>query len=382
MLKHVLLLLAICCTYYAFAEKTVDQTGRQTGRQFAVKVNINVELLGFVYFLGYEGAQTETPSYPERDRGRYAYGIELYHQYKSFAGSKNLAVAISCAQDIWLDYFINLLILLDDFPNAKLTGQIAPAYYLRFSPNGNAAEARRNAEAFIEAMNALYREVNFGAYLVQSRNLYANAIAQVQAGLPEDRFLPAMESFYQGHFDSYNLVPSLTIPAGMGFGAKYESAGKSHAFHVFGTFALQQWTDSTRLDMGFADKKHLLELSTHEFGHSFANPCVDRLPEELVHDTQTLFDPIRAAMEPQGYNNWKTCLYEHFVRAGEVVIARNLGHHEDAERIRNYYMTGRKFIYLDALLTELDKYNTIRKGTYQQAAMNAMLRLRGVAKPK
>jgi len=376
--KHVLLLLVTLCTSSVFAQKTVrkDDPG---SRQFEVTINTNVELLGLVYFLGYEGALSETSTYPEKDRKRYAYGIDLYHRYKPFAGSRHLAVAIAFAQDIWLDYFINLLIQLDDFPNAKLTDKVDPVYYRRFSKAGDLAGAKNNASAFLEAMNGLYREVDFSGYLARNKNLYANALAQVKAGLPEGRFLPEMEAFYQGNFDAYHLVPSLTIPAGMGFGAKYDPGGGKHAFHVFGTFAIQQWADSTRLDMGFADKKHLLELSTHEFGHSFVNPCIDRLPDSLITETKSLFDSIKDAMAPQGYPTWKTCLYEHFVRAGEVVIARNLGHEADAERIKNHYITNRKFIYLDTLIMELEKYNATRTSTYQQAATGAMLRLREIA---
>lgn len=381
MLKPLLFLLAILCTPCAFAGRSVNHPDHRVGRHFEVRVNTNVELLGFLYFLGYEGAQSESASYPEKDRRRYAYGIALYHQYKLYAGSKNLATAIGFAQDIWLDYFINLLIQLEDFPDAKLTDRVDPAYYIRFSPKGEVEEAKKNASRFIEAMNGLYKEVDFGAYLAKNRALYVSAIGQVKAGLPDDGFLPAMETFYEGHFDSYSLVPSLTIPSGMGFGARYKSGTETHAFHVFGTFAVQQWADSARIDMGFADKKHLLELSTHEFGHSFANPCVDSLPDELIRGTETLFDPIGEAMAPQGYPTWKICLYEHFVRAGEVVIARRLGHREDAERIRSHYVTSRKFIYLDTLLVELDQYSTTRNGTYQQAMTNAMLRLRELVKP-
>jgi len=381
MLKHVLFLSAMLYTPSVLAENVRYQADYPAGRQFEVRINANVELLGFVYFLGYEGAQSEAVSYSEKDRKRYAYGIDLYRQYKSFAGSKHLATAIGYAQDIWLDYFINLLVQLEDFPNAKLTDAIGPAYYRRFSSHGDLAEAKENASAFIEAMNGLYREVDFGAYLTQNRALYANATSQVEAGLPEDRFLSTMEAFYEGHFESYTLVPSLTIPAGMGFGARYGSGGDAHAFHVFGAFAIQQWDDSIRIDMGFADQKHLLELSTHEFGHSFANPCVDRLPEALIAETQPLFDPVKSAMAPQGYMTWKACLYEHFVRAGEVVIARKLGRHEDAERLRKHYISERKFIYLDTLLIELDKYNVSGKGTYQQAVETAMLRVRERVKP-
>ncbi|MGG7665679.1 DUF4932 domain-containing protein [Dyadobacter sp. BHUBP1] len=380
MFKHVLLLLAMFSTPSVLAGKVRYHIDSPAGRQFEVRINANVELLGFVYFLGYEGAQSETASYSAKDRKRYAYGIELYRQYKSFASSKHLATVIGFAQDIWLDYFINLLIQLNDFPHAKLPDGIDPAYYRRFSPRGDLAEAKKNASAFIEAMNGLYREVDFETYLVGNRALYANAVAQVEARLPEDGFLPAMEAFYESHFESYSLVPSLTIPAGMGFGARYRSGSEAHAFHVFGTFAIQQWADSTRVDMGFADQKHLLELSTHEFGHSFVNPCVDRLPEALIAETQQLFDPIKDAMVPQGYMTWRACLYEHFVRAGEVVIARKLGRHEDAERLRKDYVSDRNFIYLDTLITELDRYNATGNGTYQQAVETAMLRLRELTK--
>jgi hypothetical protein len=127
--------------------------------------------------------------------------------------------------------------------------------------------------------------------------------------------------------------------------------------------------------MGFGDKKHLLELSTHEFGHSFVNPVVDTFAPELIRSTQLLFDPIREVMSNQGYSMWKACVYEHFVRAGEVVIAQNLGRQADADRLRASYMQERKFIYLPILLPELESYNTLGNSTYSQAATRAMQRL-------
>lgn len=372
MIKTISLLLALC---WATAALSQTSGSAWSPRQIGVAFHPNVELLGFVYFLGYEGAQSETDGYSERNRKRYAYGIDLYRRYRSFAGSKNLAIAVSYAENIWLDYFISLLIQLDDFPNAQLPAGLDIAYYQRFSPTGDPAEARKNATAFLDAMNALHREVNFGTYLAQSRKLYAHALAQVEAGLPEAGFLPAVEAFYQDRFDSYQLVPSLTIPAGMGFGARYASHGKRYAFHVFGTFAPPQWADSSTIDMGFHDEKHLLELSTHEFGHSFVNPVVDRLPGDAITETSSLFAPIGEAMADQGYTGWKACIYEHFVRAGEVLIARNLGHDADAERLRKHYIDDRKFIYLDILLDELGRYHAKQTSTYEQAVSKAMQRL-------
>lgn len=343
--------------------------------EFSVEINRNVELLGFVYFLGYEGAEAGKDAYPEKMRQRYAYGLDLYRRYKSFAGNRNLAVVIGYAQDIWLDYFINLLVQLDNVPDAKLPEGLDTRYYIRFSPSGDAAEARKHATAFLDAMNALYRDVDFGAILAEREIHYANAVAQVRAGLPESGFLPAMEAFYQARFDNYLLVPSLMIPPGMGFGSRYHQHRDTYAVHVFGAFAPAQWTDPTRPDMGFGDKKHLRELSTHEFGHSFVNPVIDKLPGDAIAGTATLFEPIREAMSNQAYTSWKACLYEHFVRAGEVIIAANLGHQADARQLRKYYIEGRKFIYLDILLDELEKYNRKQTASYEMAVAYAMRRL-------
>ncbi|MCE6991905.1 DUF4932 domain-containing protein [Dyadobacter sp. CY323] len=345
-------------------------------RRFVVQINKNVELLGFVYFLGYEGVQSKTADYSVKTKARYAYGLDLYEQYKRHENSENLAVAVGFAQDIWLDYFINLLIQLEDFPNAKLNEKMESRYYLRFSPKRDEAEARKNASAFLEAMNRLYREVDFDTYLSQNRNKYENALMQVKGGLPDGSFIPAMEKFYQGRLDTYNLVPSLTIPPGMGFGVKYGSDQKTNAFHVFGSFAIPSFNDASNLDMGFNDKKHLLELSTHEFGHSFVNQVIDQLPAEWIAETQRLFDPVKDVMSNQGYVAWKACLYEHFVRAGEIVIAQSLGHAADARRLREHYEHDRKFIYLPLILPELEAYQSIQKSTYKQAVESAMKRLR------
>jgi len=44
-------------------------------------------------------------------------------------------------------------------------------------------------------------------------------------------------------------------------------------------------------------------------------------------------------MEHQGYNTWKVCLYEHFVRAGEVIVASLLNNTEGSQLLRANYIT-------------------------------------------
>jgi hypothetical protein len=128
--------------------------------------------------------------------------------------------------------------------------------------------------------------------------------------------------------------------------------------------------------MGFADEKHIRELSTHEFGHSFTNPLLEKIPQKLISETAILFDTIKAAMKDQGYNNWKTCLYEHFVRAGEVIIASNLGNDKDAEKLKADYITSRKFIYLPIMISELEIYSKNPGITYEQVVVRIMEKLK------
>jgi hypothetical protein len=56
---------------------------------------------------------------------------------------------------------------------------------------------------------------------------------------------------------------------------------------------------------------------------------VDKLPKEKFSQTELLFEPLKSKMSDQGYNTWKVCMYEHFIRAGEIMIAEKLGDTEE-----------------------------------------------------
>lgn len=83
-------------------------------------------------------------------------------------------------------------------------------------------------------------------------------------------------------------------------------------------------------------------------------------------------------MDNQGYNTWQNCLYEYFVRAGEVVIARKLGNHAQAERLKNHYMKDRKFVHLPLVIAELEKYDRDPRITYLQAVNNTLEKLKAL----
>ena len=384
MQKTIIILAALFIFTAAFSQNNQSKKARNPKVQ--VRFNNNVELLGFVYYLGYLGPEIKADNtleiggkqVPETEW--YAYGYHLYKKYQSHQDSKHLTTLHEIAGDIGTDYFINLFIQLNDFPNARLTDDIEEKYFIQFSPDKRVEEARERASILIEHMNMFYKEVDFDSYLSESKVLYEHAQSQISRTLPPNSFVPAMEAFYQQQFDQYILMPSLTIPTGMGFGVRDTRGGKIKIFNVFGPLSQQYFKDTLSPDMGFGEEKRLRELSTHEFGHSFVELPTNTNRKGLIKGSSKLYEPVSNAMASQGYINWDICLEEHFVRAGEVLIARNLGNLEEARQLQEHYIRDRKFIYLPLILEELEKYNRNRKkGHYQLAVEKALKKLDALA---
>lgn len=363
-----------------FLNKSGFKGGNNESNKLEIKINNNVELLGLGYFIGFEGVDIENKTVeiagkviPKKDW--HNYGFKIYEDYKSFANSPNLAECFSVADHLWLDYLTAFLLKVDEVPNAKLTDSVDETYYLNFSKEKNPSEAKKNAEIFLNGLNAFSKEINFDGYLSSSKDYYDKAIEEVIFGLPNKRFITVMESFYDEEFDKYLLVPSLTIPKGMGFGIRNFDTNETKVFNVFGALDFQKFESKEHLEMGFSNQKKLRELSVHEFGHSFVNPVVAKLPDSLFIQTERLFEPIKSFMSNQGYNTWKVCLYEHFVRAGEIIIAEKIGENEDAKKLLEDYKQERQFIYIPEILIELKKYNEGGYESYYQTVQKTMERL-------
>lgn len=348
--------------------------------KLSIQFNKNIELLGFVYFIAYEGTNIETKileidgkEVPKKEW--QSYGYNFYTKYKQLAQSEHAIKAMSVAEHLWLSEFWPLLLQVEDFPYARLTPTINQNYYLCFSKSKNPEEATKNAEIFLSALNALYKEINFDKYLIESSEYYHAAISQIQKNLSSSLFLKFTESFYRKTFDQYILIPSLTLPKGMGFGPRLKINEKTIVYNIFGAVDFQNFMNTAQPNMGFGNQDKLRELSIHEFGHSFVNPEFEKLSASRIEKMATLFEPLRDDMEKQGYNNWSTCLNEHFVRAGEILIAKKMGNITSEEKLEHEYLNKRKFIYIPLIIDELKHFDTDPKDTYQQMMERVLLKL-------
>jgi hypothetical protein len=324
-----------------------------------VVINRNIELFGLLMQLDNGGDILTNTDVVELDGKRalwrdwYQLTVRNYERYKSFAdGSMMKLYRDYLARGFYNDFLIGFLLQVDEVPRAQLRPDTDSDVILAFAKSGNSSEARAAASAFLDALNRFYREAQFESFLRENNANYDQIKTDVTRNLPPASFVPIMERFYQKQFNRYCLVPSLNIPTGMGFGKTHKNA--SAVFNVFGPFTFQS-PDSNPPELGFNRRENVLHLSAHEFGHSFVNPAIDKLPPELIQSTEHLFAPIKDTLTKQSYPSWTIALYEHFVRAGEVLISRELGDYEQANRILRVNATN-GFVYLAPIVVEFEGY--------------------------
>lgn len=337
----------------------------------------NIEFAGLVFFMGSMAADASAPgarmSTGPLKKDWFAYDLSLCKQYEKHQKDSNLLVASGYMERLQATDIFPLLINVAPLPKAKLHAGISYEMIRGFAPGKDSLEASRQAGLFLSSLNLFYKTLSFDNYYKSAKPLYQKALAEIKAALPAPGSVAAMENFYRKRFSGYILLPSLTIPSGMAFGVNDRIAKGVRVYNVFGPFALQHFTNKDSINLGYNDPRHILELSVHEFGHSFVNPVVYRLPDSLVSSKAHLFLPIQTAMDNQGYQTWMGCLVEHCVRAGEVIIARRMGRTTAADDLLNHYVKDRKFIYLPKIIPILEAHSKNDKDdSYYEAMVKAV----------
>jgi hypothetical protein len=349
-----------------------------TSREIHIRFDHNTEFAGFIFFMG---AMAEDAAIPgaKMDNGQlkkewFGYNLALSEKYKMFLDDADLKTAAGFMEDLQSSDIFPLLMNVAPFPAASIHRGITWSSIEAFSPGSDSVATAMAANRFLTALNNIYKKMSFDKYYKEAAKYYEQTLKEIRAALPETGSIAAMEKFYGKHFSEYVLMPSLTIPSGMAFGLRLNNEHGAAVFNLFGPFAVQQTDAKAAINMGFNDPQHIIELSVHEFGHSFVNPVVAALPDSLIISSRSNFEPIRQAMDNQGYSTWKSCVTEHFVRAGEVMIAKRMGRSAASEKLLKNYIDKRKFIYLPIIIETME--SAIAGGkTYSDAVRMAAEKL-------
>lgn len=367
-MKKLILALALVSTQRTMAQLPApDNTG-----EIRIKFDHNIEFAGFVFFMGTMTADAAAPGAKMNNgilkKDWFRYDLSIVSRYSKYIDDPDLSIAANYLEKLQAPDIFPLLMSVNNFPNAVLPRGIEKDKIIGFATYNDSTEAANEANAFLSALNRFYRTISFDEYFNTAGRYYQQAMKEIRSVLPAPGSIAMMEQFYGKRFAAYTLIPSLTIPSGMAFGVNMKSGHGTSIYNLFGPFAVPDL--DADIALGFDKPQHILELSIHEFGHSFANPVVNRLPDSLISSKRSLFNPIAGAMDNQGYPDWNSCVTEHFVRAGEVIIARKMGRTKAADELLKNYIETRKFIYLPKIIAVLEDAG--KKGkTYAEAVRMA-----------
>ncbi len=325
-------------SYSVFKEKNIN-----------INYNSNIELLALSFFLiNYD----DFASIPDdqsfiingketKVKDLYAINLKIANEFKPFLKSKNLQIIKSYFDKTFYLQYSNLFLSLKNFPNAKLENDNSL----------NLFDSQQDAGNFISAFNHLHEEIHFNEFLSKYKPYYDEMILEVSKNIPKENFLTEMENFYHKSVDHYNLYPSLTLGFSQGFGV----GSHNMIGNIFAAFVpADEINDIENLNLGFNNPIFLRTICVHEFGHSFVNPAIDKVNPKIIDEKEYLFEPIKNKMSEQAYDHWKICLYEHFVRANEVIIARLLNDHKKADEILEDNVKNQSFIYLPQIIEQLE----------------------------
>jgi hypothetical protein len=249
-----------------------------------------------------------------------------------------------------------------DLPGIALTIPNFPYDVNKYKP-GNQSDTVRDVKVFLALVNDFYKVTGFEKQFKKNRPIYEAIENEVRAHLPDQRVVSEMERYYGKTFASYNLTPSPLLPNAvtMGLGVSRTDENGVHIYNIHSTFAPAD-IDSVKIIkpnvfFGFGEAGPLRDLVVHEFGHSFINPTIyNKRYRPAIDSLSDLFtNGLLEQMSWQAYKDWRVCLAEHCVRAGEVRIAECLELKEDAERLLKYNTIDRKFIYIPLILEAYKK---------------------------
>ena len=198
-----------------------------------------------------------------------------------------------------------------------------------------------------------YKRADFHKFYVSHKGFYDSLIAPIEKKIDESRVIDVLEEHYGKENKEYNLVLTPLLHDG-GYGPMVPKGRGLALYAIIGP-------KSDSKDFPEFDIKNLLsEYVLHEFSHSFCNPLIAKNLAELQKDS-CLLAPIKKAMQEQGYGNWEGCLYEHWVRANEIVLTEKIFSRQRASDLADEMVREGKWIYLDGLIAMVRDYKTKRE---------------------
>jgi hypothetical protein len=307
-----------------------------------VSVDPRVELLSLIFRLA---------GNPEYTRGRVdSYTADAESQFGTFRDQEvvKLAARLRNTRGVSYDACMSMAVHLTDAYGLQLK--------IPLTPWPESLDRRWTAESatqFLTAARLFVNETGFRSFFEKHRSLYETAEGRIKTLLEKKGHLDWFDAYFgQRPQATFNVALGM-FNGGNCYGPHFRDAtGREDLFCILGVWQ----TDAEGLP---EFTENMLDTVVHEFGHSYANPLVDRHQEELRASGQTLFAHVAARMRSQAYSEPSTMLRESLVRACVTRYILQYKGETDAQRaIREEERKG--FLWMRELSDVLSQYEAHR----------------------
>lgn len=331
------------CFIYGCKPKTT-----QPPPKLSVIIDEKMELLTTAQYLAED---------PLLTRADIQYKKEIERNFRPFVNHPVVSLLKAVVQE---DYF---------------TGSAAPWYLYQFSfpdfePIGIIQENENQIEHYearkdtltrlLTLLKDFYYSTRFHDFFLKHKEFYDSVKAPVAERLSQTDLPDLLEQHYGEKRNSYTIVLCPLLHDG-GYGLQVHTAAGQDIYGLAGPAI------SSREIPVFNPEQILTYYVIHEFSHSFCNPYIAANIRHLLPDS-CLINPISKTQIELGYGaDWETCLYEHLVRANELVLAEKIvGPEKTAAMYTDY--KAKKWIYLDGLIALIKKRYLVNRNMYPRMA--------------
>lgn len=279
-------------------------------------------------------------------------GNKYYQRLKSFFEKYEDHQAVEIAQDLTDDGFAfdappGFILQLGPLPELKFDS--IPQYYI------GRAGGIMQLEKFRNALKNLSRESNFLEYFISERNYLKEIIDSTVKGLDATKITNWLNNFFGYNGDEFHIIFAPAMFPGGGYGPRRSIGNKKIVFQVIRDEGISQ-------DKPFyCSPQSLVELTYHEFGHSFVNPAFEEkkhLMDEL--GLINLFYPVKSKMEKMAYNNYYTFFNELHVRAMTIIAMEDFIENTNNTRTLLNIEKEKGFYLIDFAYNKLKEYKESR----------------------
>lgn len=222
-------------------------------------------------------------------------------------------------------------------------------------------------KTFIENLRAFYIERNLQNFFKDNSSFLNGAINEVKKNIPPsytnkmEKFYGAKMIAYKYYLNPFDVVPYDTVFwHGNGPVIKTKNGFVANMISSAYLPLPKKPSLSDYTAFGFNHPATINTIVTHEFGHSFVNPVLEKYESKINESSNLMSDALINKMGQEGYGNWLTCVIEHVVRLGEIRIATANGDLKRADSLRHLYINAYSFVLIPDFEKKITEYESNR----------------------